>query len=75
MRVRELIEHLNELNPDREVYISSDEEGNNHRRLYMAQEGWYHEEAGWSGGPGPVADEDIGPEYDEEECFKAVTLW
>lgn len=78
MRISEAIAELEEIKDaegDVEVMLSSDEEGNRHRNLYGIQVDWYHEEGGWDGGPGPVADEDVDTGYPRDELERKVTLW
>jgi hypothetical protein len=74
MKVSELIKALSELDPDAEVVMSSDAEGNGFSPLSDVTEGWYEADSTWSGEFGCCSD---GCDNDQactgEE--NAVALW
>jgi len=70
MRVRDLIEELQKVDPDLIVIMSKDEEGNGFKSLAVAQEDYaYKEGYGWE----VVAPEDV-EEY-EDVISPVVCLW
>ena len=76
MKVKELTEQLRDMNPETEVLVSSDAEGNRINAVHEADTTWaMKEEYGrmveWVG----VADEDVGTEYEREHVQRVVIIW
>ena len=72
MKVREVMEQLKNIDPEREVVLSSDAEGNNYRMLYgLDSDMFYQTEEGWVFDEQERVDED----YPLKDCIKAVVLW
>lgn len=72
MKKSELIALLNEIEGDPEVWVSSDEEGNSFDTVGAVQEEQMYGEGREAH---PVADEDIGVEYDEEDLVRVIVIW
>ena len=72
MKVRELIEQLQKIDPDREVIMAGDAEGNNYSPLYSLWEGAYRADTTWSGEVGfeSLTDEDREAGYSEEDVIE-----
>ena len=70
MNVRTLINLLQEVNPDREVIMSKDAEGNSYSPLHLLWFGAYRAD-GWSGEVGleNLTDEDKDAGYSEEDVI------
>jgi len=80
MTVKELIEQLSEMDPDRIVIVSKDSEGNGYSPLCDVATAVYIAETTWSGEIGleELTEEDIQQGYDEEDVKEgepAVVLW
>lgn len=75
MKVRELYDLIGEMDPEAEIFVSSDEEGNSYRRANFS----YPETAIDQDGEWVMADEeDIeAGEYEgwEDEMIPAVVVW
>ena len=71
MKVSELIEQLKQVDPDREVVMASDAEGNSHSPLYSLWEGRYRAETTWNGEVGmeSLTDEDCERGYTDEDVM------
>lgn len=72
MKKSELIALLNEIEGDPEVWVSSDEEGNSFDTVGAVQEEKMYGEGREAY---PVADEDIGVEYEEEDLVRVIVIW
>lgn len=77
MKKSEVIAKLEAIPGDPEVWVSSDEEGNSFDTV-----GWVQEEKMFGIKQGydrydtsPVAKEDIGTEYDEDDLVTVVMIW
>lgn len=71
MKVSELIEKLQELDPELKIYLSKDEEGNGFSTLVDVEESFFYTDDYESR---PIHPDDL-PEYDDYKLFKAVVLW
>lgn len=78
MKVKDLIAELSELNPEFEVVLSSDSEGNNYSPLAGCDIGRYSPETTWRGDWTSVGDPGA-PEEEIDGCTpeqaNAVALW
>lgn len=72
MKIKELLEILRSENPDREVILSSDGEGNNYSPLYCCNLGNYSSDSESSGQVGleKLTEEDKEAGYTEEDILK-----
>lgn len=72
MKVSELIELLKEVDPDREVVMNSDGEGNSKSPMYTLYEAAYRPDTTWSGETGleVLTEEDIENGYSEEDVLE-----
>lgn len=73
MKVKALIELLSELNPEHEVVLSGDGEGNSYSPLADHGVGRYTPESTWSGEFSSEGDPDEG--YCTKKEVNAVVLW
>lgn len=73
MTVIELIEALQEFPADAEIIMGSDDEGNDFVTPYFPSYDWCVEDDTRCGYR-PVASEDVGTEYDEDELVKMVVM-
>lgn len=73
MKVRELIEALQEFDGELEIIAGTDEEGNDYQNLYFPQETWAAEDDSYRCGLYPVHPDDMS-EYDEDELVKVVVF-
>jgi hypothetical protein len=76
VKVKELTEQLRDMNPETEVLVSSDAEGNHINGVYEADTSWamkesYGRQVEW----GVIADEDVGTEYERDDCERVVIIW
>ena len=71
MKVRELIERLMQVDPEREVIMAEDSEGNGYSPLADMWEGAYMAETTWTGGVGleVLTEELIKQGYTEEDIL------
>jgi len=74
MKVKELIEILKSVNPELDVVMSKDAEGNSYSPLSDFSFGVYEPESTWSGDFDIYIDEDGTACYTEEES-NAICLW
>ncbi len=74
MKVKELIEILKRVNPDLDVVMSKDAEGNFVSPFDDSCTGWYEPENTWSGEFNMHSDEDCEIRLTEKEC-NALCLW
>lgn len=72
MKVKHLIEELQKQDPEREVILQKDAEGNGHSPLEGMWTGAYEPVNGWSGEVGldELTDELIEEGYDEEDVLE-----
>lgn len=72
MKVRELIEQLQKIDPEREVIMAGDAEGNSYTPLSSLWEGAYRAEMPWFGQVGleSLTDEDREAGYGEEDVIE-----
>jgi hypothetical protein len=78
MKVRELIEELQKENPEAEVIMSSDAEGNSYSPIYGFEVGRYQAENAWSGTFYGQRDLDPDDEYyspPEGDSIEALALF
>ncbi len=82
MKVRELIAQLQQCDPDMDVIMSEDEEGNGYSPLCEITEGMYSADSTWSGEryatPEEIAARDDMTEEDDgapDGAVRAVFLW
>ena len=61
MKVKELIERLQESNPEHDVVLSADPEGNGYSKAHSTAELWFHEREVYS-------DEDLESKYAPHRC-------
>jgi hypothetical protein len=76
MKVSELIAELQKCEPDLEVVVSKDGEGNGYSPAIEAQSGYYDADTTWSGefyGEEIVGDEDYS--QPSEKAVGAVCIW
>lgn len=75
MKVKEAIEILKEANPEAELLMSSDEEGNEYRRANISVEETFCDQEGELVGVDP--DDLAAGEYEgwEDDMFEAVVVW
>lgn len=72
MTVKGLLDQLNKMPPDLEVWLSIDEEGNAFREVFEADVSpGVAEDDDWR----PVAAEDIGEHYHEDDIVHKVVIW
>lgn len=72
MLVKELIEHLQKLDPELEVYTAKDEEGNGYNQTYFAPS----EEYAFIDGReiDVLHPDDVGTEYDKRDLTRIVVI-
>lgn len=71
MKVKELIEELKQLDPEAEVILQKDAEGNGYSPCAGVQACIYVPESTWGGEVYNIDDEEV----DADEQVKAVVLW
>jgi len=74
MKVKELIDALQEFDGDLEVIAGSDDEGNDYISVYPPHLSWCIEDEDMTAGFYPVHPDDIGVYYDEDELVQKVVL-
>lgn len=74
MKVKELIEALQEFDGELEIIAGTDEEGNDYQTPYFPVLAWCVEDDGYRCGFYPVVDSDVGTEYEQYELVRKVVL-
>lgn len=75
MKVKELIEQLDELDPEAEVILQKDSEGNGYSPCVGAESCIYIPESTWDGQVYNKEDLDKDEEADTSKQVAAVVLW
>ena len=73
MTVQELIDYLSELPRELEIIVGSDDEGNDFIHPYRPSEYWCFDDD-TTCGYRPVAEEDVGTEYNVDDLVKMVVM-